>query len=95
MVCFPLNKWKRSVRTQQSRYLQQLVGQVGLDQPVVQRDVEELILGPLGQTEDLLKLEDDTPSISVGRRGAAKSPAHSISGTHVSCGLLVAEHVGV
>lgn len=39
-----------------SDYLQQLVSEVGLNQPVVQCDVEELVLGPLGQTEDLFKL---------------------------------------
>lgn len=37
-------------------YLQQLVRQVGLDQPVVQGDVKELVLRPLCQTQHLLKL---------------------------------------
>lgn len=41
----------------QARYLQQLVGQVRLNQPVVHGDVEELVLGPLGQTQRLLKLQ--------------------------------------
>lgn len=58
--------------TQPSHYLQQLVGQVGLNQPVVQRDVEELVLGPLGQTEDLLELEaDNWASVSAGRQQQA------------------------
>lgn len=49
-----------------SHYLQQLIGEVGLYQPVVQCDVEELVLGPLGQAEDLFKLDADTTSISDG-----------------------------
>lgn len=42
---------------EQALYLQQLVGQVGLDQPVVHGDVEELVLRALRQTERLLKLQ--------------------------------------
>lgn len=38
-------------------YLQELVSKVGLNQPVVERYVKELILRPLGQTEHLLKLQ--------------------------------------
>lgn len=39
------------------RYLQQLVGQISLYQPVVHGDMEELVLRPLGETEHLLKLQ--------------------------------------
>lgn len=40
-----------------TRYLEQLVGKIGLNQPIVHGDVEELVLRPLGQTERLLKLQ--------------------------------------
>lgn len=58
-----------------SHYLQQLVGEVGQNQPVVQCDVEELVLGPLGQAEDLFKLDADTALISNGLPHAATSSA--------------------
>lgn len=38
-------------------YLQQLISQISLNQPVVQSYVKQLILRPLGQTEHLLKLQ--------------------------------------
>lgn len=42
--------------SEQTHYLEQLVSQVGLNQPVVQSDVEQFVLRPLGQAEYLLKL---------------------------------------
>lgn len=49
---------RKSTRTHTDgqTYLQQLVGQIGLNQPVVHGDVEQLVLRPLGQAENLLKL---------------------------------------
>lgn len=39
-----------------THYLEQLVSQISLNQPVVHSDVEQLVLRPLCQTEYLLKL---------------------------------------
>lgn len=47
---------RKKKASEQTHYLEQLVSQVGLNQPVVQSDVEQLVLRPLGQTEYLLKL---------------------------------------
>lgn len=75
------------------RYLQQLVRQVGLDQPVVQGDVKELVLRPLCQTQHLLKLgRNHRCSLEM-----QMADAHSSSSllTHMSRCFLIAEHVGV
>lgn len=66
-----------------SSYLQQLVREVGLNQPVVQCNVEELVLGPLGQTKDLFKLDADTPSIKNHCRRGDKLCPPFLDGRHL------------
>ncbi len=46
-------------------YLQQLVGQISLNQPVVQSDVKQLVLRPLGQAEYLLKLQGNNKYLQL------------------------------
>ena len=55
-------KMQISFKNQKILYLQQLVSQVGLNQPVVQSDVKQLVLRPLCQTEYLLKLQENNIS---------------------------------
>lgn len=59
--------------------------------------MEELVLGPLGQAEDLFKLDADTETMSAGFTRSATCSAHHFLTviSHVSCGLLIAQHVGV
>lgn len=80
------------------RYLQQLVGQIGLNQPVVHGDVEQLVLRPLGQAEDLLKLRENNIVFihAEGKlhRGNDRASAVPVF-THMSRGFFIAEHVGV
>lgn len=49
-------EWKQIITHARIHYLQQFVSQVSLNQPVVQSDVKELVLRPLGQAKHLLKL---------------------------------------
>lgn len=82
-------------KAQKTRYLEQLVSQIGLNQPVVHGDVEELVLRPLGQTERLLKLQVDNNLLMQTTDAAFTRKEAAIVPTHVSCSFLVTEHVGV
>ena len=50
-------------------YLQQLLREVGLDEPVVQGDVKQLVLGPLGQLQHLFELQWTRRTKEVEERG--------------------------
>lgn len=40
-------------------YLQECVAEVGLNEPVIERDVEELVLRSLSETQHLLELREE------------------------------------